>query len=51
MVDAAAVAAAHLTAASLPPIFDRETLLALWRRFGPDRAPTHLYELAGGDTS
>jgi hypothetical protein len=45
MVDAAALAAAHLSAAGLPPIFDQATLRALWRRYGPDQ---HLYELAGG---
>jgi hypothetical protein len=47
MVEAAALAAAHLTAVGLPPIFDQTTRRALWRRYGPDR---HLYELAGGDT-
>jgi hypothetical protein len=47
MVHAAALAAAHLAAAGLPPIFDPPTLRALWRRYGPPHR--HLYELVGGD--
>jgi hypothetical protein len=49
MVDAAALAASHLTEAGLAPVFDQATLRALWRRGGDDRRlAQRLYDLAGG---
>jgi hypothetical protein len=43
----AIAAAHHLHAAGLPPIFDVETLRAMWRH--DHQLAQRLYELAGGD--
>ncbi|MGO9251641.1 MAG: hypothetical protein ACLP5J_09635 [Mycobacterium sp.] len=49
MVDAGRDAAAHLLDHGYTPLLDRETLRALHRRGGDDRALAQdLYELAGG---
>jgi hypothetical protein len=48
-VQGAVDAAKHLLAEGLPPIFDRDTVSAMWRRGGADRQlAQELYELAGG---
>ena len=37
-VQGAVDAARHLLAEGLPPLFDRDTVTAIWRRGGDDRA-------------
>ena len=50
MVDAGRDAARHLLEVGHTPILKQDTLQALWRRGGHDRAlAQELYELAGGE--
>ena len=49
MVDGRRAAALHLLAIGCPPILQRDTLTALWRRGGADRQL--VYELVGGDSA